>query len=275
MDRRRRRTTSFGRSGPNRRHVQADVVEHRLAEALGHGADERRPLRWWQALQVRLEDDGREESLERLTGLEPRRLRLQPTANVAEAGGEQARLGRLRGLVMGRARPPVADGPDGGPDPLDVPRAAELRDEASARNDDRSEVSKERIVIRDPVERRRGDDRVDRRLDRERIAEVGDEVRDAIAEVPQPSAARLDHRRRGIQCDDRPVREPVGECLRDAPAAAAGVEDALRAPEGKPLEDGTTPPLLRRGDGVVGGSVPVTDHLSSIPPHRIEAGSRC
>ena len=74
----------------------------------------------------------------------------------------------------------------------------------------------------------------------------------------ETSTRLLEHRGRPVKGDDAPVGEAVEELSRDAPAAAAGVKDSLRAGELEATEDLATPPRLRIGNLVVLRPVPVT-----------------
>ena len=131
------------------------------------------------------------------------------------------------------------------------------------------EVREERVVIGDPVERGGRQDRVDRRPERQRSAEVGDDELDPVAERRQPVARGLDHRGRAIERDHPATGQSPGKQLGDPAAAAAGVEDAFVAGEREPLEDGRAPAGHRVGDPVVRPRVPVARHLR---PHAVGAG---
>ena len=61
----------------------------------------------------------------------------------------------------------------------------------------------------------------------------------------------------------RPVGQALGELLGDAAAAAAGIEDALVAPERQAIEDRRAPARHRVGDAVVRPRVPVARHRRS------------
>ena len=101
--------------------------------------------------------------------------------------------------------------------------------------------AEQRVVVGDPVERRGRQDRVDRPVDRQRRAEVGDDVLDPVAEAGEPLARGLDHRRRPVERDDPAARQALGEQLGDAAAAAAGVEDPLVAVERQAIEHDRRP----------------------------------
>ena len=89
-------------------------------------------------------------------------------------------------------------------------------------------------------------------VDRERRAEVRDDVLDPIAEASEALARRLDHRRGAIERDDPSTRQSIGQLLGDASAPAAGIEDALVAMEREAVQDGRAPAGHRIGDPVVG-----------------------
>ena len=107
------------------------------------------------------------------------------------------------------------------------------------------------------MERRGREDRVDRLVDGERLAEVRLNERDPVAEPLEAAAGLVEHRRRAVEGDDVAGRKALGEELRDPAAAAARVEDALVAAQLEALEDGRAPPRLGLGHGVVGPAVPV------------------
>jgi hypothetical protein len=116
------------------------------------------------------------------------------------------------------------------------------------------------------VERRGREDRVDRLCDRERRAEVRLDELDPVSEPGEPAPGLVEHGRGAVQGDDATTRQPIREELRDAAAAAAGVEDTLVALELQPLEHRRTPARLRRGDRVVGLAVPIPRgrHLATM-----------
>ena len=130
---------------------------------------------------------------------------------------------------------------------------------------DGGEVREQRVVVGDPVEGRGRQDRVDRPVDRQRAAEVGDDVLDPVAERREPVARGLDHRRRPVERDDATARQALGEQLGHPAAAAAGIEDALVAVERQAVEDDRAPARHRVGDPVVGPGVPVAGHGAVRP----------
>jgi len=129
------------------------------------------------------------------------------------------------------ADPAVTDRSEDRLDRGDVAGAAALRHEPAARSEDAGKVPEERIVVGHPVERRGREDRVDGR-DGQRLAEVGDDVLDAIAEALESVARGLDHRGRSVEGDHAPVRQPLGQHLGHPAAPAARIEDAFVAREG-------------------------------------------
>ena len=80
------------------------ALDDRLADPLGDLVDERVALVGRQPVDVLAEDHRPQERLERLAGLEPGRLRLEPGADVDEAAGDQPRRRRLRASRSGRRR---------------------------------------------------------------------------------------------------------------------------------------------------------------------------
>ena len=62
----------------------------------------------------------------------------------------------------------------------------------------------------DPVEGRRGQDRVDARVaQRQRRGQVRDHVAHPVAEPGEPLAGRLDHRGRAVERDDAAARQAL------------------------------------------------------------------
>jgi hypothetical protein len=158
---------------------------------------------------------------------------------------------------MSRPDPAVADGRQRAFDRLDVADAAALRDEPAARTQNGRQVPEQRVVVGDPMEGGRREDRIDVAVDAERLSEVGDDILDPAAEGGKPLACRLDHRRRPVQRDDPPTGESACQQLGHPAAPAAGIEHALVAVEWQAIEDRGAPARLRIGDTIVGPRVPV------------------
>ena len=111
-------------------------------------------------------------------------MSVKPAASRRRAG----LLGRGEGPRPG---PPVAGRREHREHAADVPGAAALRHEPAAGPHDAGEVREQRVVVGDPVERRRRQDRVDRRVgQRQRAPQVRDRVGHPIAERRQPRRAR-------------------------------------------------------------------------------------
>ena len=199
-----------------------------------------------EAREVVAQDDRPQVGLERLAGLEPPRFVGQPAFDVDVARGIEPADGRERRLEVDAAEPAVADPCEDPLDRGDVADPTALGDQQPARPRDRGEVAEERVVVGHPVERRGRQDRIHLALDRQRRAEVGDDVFDPVAEPREPLAARLDHRRRAVERDDAAIRQALGQHLGHAAAAATGVEDPLVAVERQPVED-DRPPARHRG----------------------------
>jgi hypothetical protein len=89
---------------------------------------------------VGAEDDGGEEGLDRLAGLEGGWLGLEPDVGDVEAGGLEAAAGVGRGGEVPGTGPAVGRGRDGGEDGGDVAGAAALGDELAAGAQDGGEV---------------------------------------------------------------------------------------------------------------------------------------
>ena len=138
-----------------------------------------------------------------------------------------------------------------------LPKPPHWATSRAAGSHDRGEVREQRIVIGHPVERRGREDRVDLTVDRERRAEVRDDVLDPVAEAGEAPARRLDHRRRAIERDDPTTRQSIGQLLGDAARPATGVEHALVAMEREAVQHRRAPAGHGIGDPVVGLGVPV------------------
>ena len=84
-------------------------------------------------------------------------------------------------------------------------------------------------VVGQPVERGRGQDRVDRLVQGQRLAQVRDQVGHPIAESGQPGASLSDHGRRAVEGDHPAVRQALGQLLGYPARAAASIKDGLVA----------------------------------------------
>ena len=187
-----------------------------------------------------------------------RRLLVQPRLHLDEPGRFQPRGRALRrGEVLPSAKV-LVDLAQRRFDRGDVAGAPALGRQLSARPQDGRQVREQRVVVGDPVEGGRRQDRVHRRRHRQRFLQVGHQVLHPI--VAEPGTRLLHHRDRTVQRHHRAAREPVAQHLRDLAGSAAGIQHALVAPEVKPAEDGLAP--RRHGDGqaVVRGGVPVSRH---------------
>src|SRR5215210_4070361 len=83
-------------SGTNGVDIQAHVVQLERTDPIRDHRDERVALLRWSPRQRHPENHRREERLELRPALEPRRLVLQPAADIAETCGDQSRLRFLR-----------------------------------------------------------------------------------------------------------------------------------------------------------------------------------
>ena len=142
-----------------------------------------------------------------------------------------------------------------GLDARDVAAPAALRDELRAGPHHGREVREQPVVVGDPVEGGRRQDGVDRRIDRQRLEQVGHEVREALLAEALPS--ERDHRGAAVEGDDLAVRQPLAQHRRHLAGPAAGVQHPLVPAEVEPVDDDAAPPRHGRGQPVVGGGVPV------------------
>ena len=92
-------------------------------------------------------------------------------------------------------------------------------------------MAEERVMIGDPMEGCRREDRIDRLGDRDRALEIGDEELDPCTKPGEPRPGLVDHGRRPVQSDDGSSLQAHRQHLRDPAAAATGVEDPLVAAE--------------------------------------------
>lgn len=141
----------------------------------------------------------------------------------------------------------------------DVACATTLRGELATGPNDGRQMPEQRIVVRDPVERRGRQDRVDRFGDRKRRGEVGHEVLDARI-GSEPFAGALDHGGRAVERHHKAPRRPREQHRRHASGAAPGVEHALGAGEVEPVDDRCAPARHGRGQPVVRCGVSVSGH---------------
>ena len=102
-------------------------------------------------------------------------------------------------------------------------------------------------------------DRVDRPVDRQRPAQVGDDVLDPVAEAGEPLARGLDHRRRAVERDDVPPSgsRSASSCSVTRPVPQPASRTRSSPCERQPVEDGRAPAGHRVGDAVVRPGVPV------------------
>ena len=144
----------------------------------------------------------------------------------------------------------------GSENPGDVSVPAALRDEQPARPERREEPFEEPVVVEDPVERRRREDRVDALAELE-VEQVG---LPHVGTVAEEGSSLLDHSGVRVDCDHPAPRQALHEVGGDAPRAAAGVEHRLVAGELEAVEHGEAHRLHRAGDAVVALGIPVEAH---------------
>ena len=140
--------------------------------------------------------------------------------------GEQVRLGHVAQRVRegGGRRDVTRDAQGAG----DVPGAPALRDEPPAGREGREQPREQALVVEDPVEGRRRDDQVHRRLhlQLEQVAPTHPHPGGQVGEL----ARRLgDHLRRAVHRLDAAARHPLGDDSGHPAGAAARVEHALVA----------------------------------------------
>jgi hypothetical protein len=114
-------------------------------------------------------------------------------------------------------------------------------------------LSKQPVVIHDPVKRRRTENRVEVIPKRQSGGVCVDEAPPS-ADV---DARFLKHRRRSIETDDEQVRGASGEIERQPACAAADVQDTLAARRGETLEYAKAPAMLRVGHAVIPRGIPI------------------
>ncbi len=184
-----------------------------------------------QPLEVGAQDDRPQVGLERLAGLEAGRFVRQPALDVDEAGRVQARGRVERRLEVDGPEPAVADrrrAPAGSLAMLPTPPHWATSQPPGRRTAAR--LREQRVVVRDPVERRGRQDRVHRLVERERLARgprrgtrPGRRSGRAARARARPSPPSRRGRRRG-----RRGRRSAS-ALGHAAGPAAGVQDALVA----------------------------------------------
>jgi hypothetical protein len=138
-----------------------------------------------------------------------------------------------------------------------LPAAAALRHEPPARPQHRGKVAEQRVVVRDPVERRGRQDRVDGLVQRQRRREVRTHERghvwtrgDRDVGAPRRASGRWRRARpRGRAAAARPA-------ARDPSRATAGVEHPFIAGERQPFQHARPPPEHGIRDAVVRHGVP-------------------
>ena len=198
------------------------------------------------AARVGAKHDGREERLERRAGLEPRGLVVQPHVEVVEARrlqpprrvvdpGEGHRLAPVLAGVLARRATMLAMFP--APPHWATSRAPGRMTAARLANRASWSVIQwnaafEKTASTVPstgsgAAREVGADELDARI------------------VAQVRARLLDHLLGHVQRDDRSARDAVEDQRGDAPRAAARVEDALVAHQGKPIQHRGAPAHLR------------------------------
>src|SRR5204862_5937257 len=79
-----------------------------------------------------------------------------------------------------------------------------------------------------------------------------------LRHILQPPAGGGGHRRRGVDRDHPPVREPLQQRRGDAPRATARIEHHLIACQLQPGERFAAQRLHRGGDPIVAGAIPLT-----------------
>ncbi len=154
----------------------------------------------------------------------------------------------------------MVDRVDRGLDVGDVAGAAALRREPAAGLQRRVQAGEQPLMVGDPVERRRREDRVHRLVELE-LDQVRGERRDAAL------AGLGHHRLAAVDGDHRPIGNALDDECRDPAGAAAGVEDPLVALEIEAVDD-----IARhRGQGVrhpvVRGGFPFTRRHTFVRYH--------
>ncbi len=146
---------------------------------------------------------------------------------------------------------------------VDVALSAALGDHASALAQRCSQASEQPLVVGDPVERGRREDRVDglRQLELEQVGDADIHVR------TESLAGGGHHRGRLVDRDHAPARQPLDQRLGYTPRAAAGVEHGLIAAQLQALEHRQPKRLHRPGDTVVTAPVPLAYWHTSVRYH--------
>ena len=212
---------------------------------------ERRSLLAGHRLDVVAEHDRAQERLERPEGLEGRGLGVEPARDVREPGRAQALLGplgRREHLARERIGAELLEHPHHADE---VPRATALRGEPPPGPEHGREVGEQRVVVRDPVERRGRHDRVDGLVDRERQHQVrgartGSARRTAPAGAARSRASTSSRRARprGLEGAVRPgARSPAPN---RTPRPARSRRRRARAGRRRPSPTGTAGRRSRR-----------------------------
>ena len=152
------------------------------------------------------EDDRPQVGLERLAGLEPRRLVGQPAFDVDKARRIEPADGRHRRLEMDVPEPAVADRARTRWTDAMLPTPPHWATSRPPGRSHRGEVREQGVVVGDPVEGRGRQDRVDRPFDRQRARRGRRRRTRPGRRTRQPLARGLDHRRRTVERDDPAAR---------------------------------------------------------------------
>ena len=127
--------------------------------------------------------------------------------------------------------------------PRKVPDAPALRHEFPAGAQRREQTREQALVIEHPVECRRTKDDVDPLLKWQR-GNVGDDGT-RVGERPERFRGDVDHGRRFIYRDDKPITEPLGQQRGQPSCTRAGVHGDFVASELESREDLLSPLELR------------------------------
>jgi hypothetical protein len=142
----------------------------------------------------------------------------------------------------------------------DIPLAPALGHEAPTRLQSPRQSLEEAIVVRYPVERRRGEDQIHTLLDLERQQVLALNPNPRLAREPPPR--RLDHRPRTVYCQHRPLGQLREQQLRHPTSPATRIDSSLVPARVQTLEDPYPPTGLRRGELLVLTCIPLAsqDH---------------
>jgi hypothetical protein len=221
--------------------------------------DEQAALVVVHRLDVVAQADRREVRLE-VGGIEIRGLVVEPHLDIGEPSPLQPSSGLGRCGEVLAPHGILSQLMQGGLDGRDVPRSSALHRELAARPQDRREIPEESVVIQDPMERGRGQDRVHRLAQGEWLPQIGHHVRHPVAERCEQDPRTLDHGGGAVEGDHASPREALEQAFRDPTGAASSVEHLLVADEIEPSDDGCSPTGHGRAEPIVGVGVPIAGH---------------